>query len=150
MKRFVKTTWFAISCVAIFMTASMASGESAAGSTLRVVVTGMEHVRGKVNIGLYNNATGFPGIGGAVQDQTVAASSGKASCVFRNVPPGDYAVAVFHDENDNGQLDKNLFGMPREGTGFSRNAKGRLGPPSFESASFQVSAPMQISLKMRY
>lgn len=63
-------------------------------------------------------------------------AGGQADCVFAEVPPGRYSMAAFHDENDNGKLDTNWLGIPKEGLGSSNNAKGRLGPPSWKDASF--------------
>ncbi len=56
---------------------------------------------------------------------------------FKSVQPGRYAVALFHDENGNGRMDKMLM-VPREGYGFSRDAPIQFGPPKFGAASFQV------------
>ena len=67
------------------------------------------------------------------------------------VPPGTYAVQAWQDENDNGRIDRNLLGIPREGIGFSRDAPIRLGPPSFEDAQFEVGPNGgQTTLKLRY
>jgi uncharacterized protein (DUF2141 family) len=68
---------------------------------------------------------------------------------FGAVPAGVYAIAVVHDENGNGRMDKRL-GLPTEGYGFSRDAPIRFGPPSFHSAQFTVSAPDQETIRMRY
>lgn len=59
---------------------------------------------------------------------------------FEGAPPGSYAVMVFHDENGNGKLDKAANGMPLEGWGFSRNARGRFGPPAFQDARIELVA----------
>ena len=56
---------------------------------------------------------------------------------FGDLPSGDYAVALFHDENGNGKLDTR-FGIPREGVGFSNNPRLFFGPPRFAAASFEV------------
>ena len=42
-----------------------------------------------------------------------------------------YAIAIYHDVNKNGKLDTNFFGIPSEIYGFSNNARGTFGPPSF-------------------
>jgi uncharacterized protein (DUF2141 family) len=59
-----------------------------------------------------------------------------STCVFKNVPAGTYAISAFHDENKNMALDKNLIGIPTESWCTSRNAKGFMGPPSFDDAKF--------------
>ena len=56
------------------------------------------------------------------------------------VPPGTYAVAVHHDEDGDGEMDTGLFGIPSEPHGFSNNARGRFGPPSWRAARVRVPA----------
>ncbi len=60
----------------------------------------------------------------------------QATCVFDALPPGNYAVAVFHDENGNNKLDTNMFGAPKEGTGASNNARGKMSAPKWKDAKF--------------
>ena len=67
------------------------------------------------------------------------------------VPPGTYAVQAWHDENDNGRIDSDMLGIPREGIGFSRDAPIRFGPPSFADAQFEVGdGGARTALKLRY
>ena len=54
------------------------------------------------------------------------------------LPFGEYAIAVYHDRNVNGELDTNLLGIPKEKYGFSNNARGRFGPASWGDAVFEV------------
>ncbi|MES2318741.1 MAG: DUF2141 domain-containing protein [Pseudomonadota bacterium] len=68
--------------------------------------------------------------------------------VFNNVPDGSWGAMAFHDENGNGKLDTSTIGIPVEGTGFSRNAKGHYGPPEFASASVEV-AGKAVEMKFR-
>ena len=73
-----------------------------------------------------------------------------ATITFRGVAPGRYAIAVFHDENGNGKMDKALL-IPKEGFGFSRDAPVRMGPPPFSAAAFDVAdKDVRQSIKMRY
>ncbi|WNC69822.1 DUF2141 domain-containing protein [Thalassotalea nanhaiensis] len=67
------------------------------------------------------------------------AQSGKASIHFNNLSKGEYALRYFHDQNSNGKLETNLFGMPVEGYGFSNNAKPNFGPVSYSEIKFIVS-----------
>jgi uncharacterized protein (DUF2141 family) len=59
---------------------------------------------------------------------------------------------VFHDENDNGVLDKGAFGIPTEGYGFSNNAKGFFGAPSWRAAGVTIGPTddKQISISLIY
>jgi uncharacterized protein (DUF2141 family) len=68
---------------------------------------------------------------------TSSISYGQSVCEFVGVASERYAVSVFHDENSNGKLDRNLLGIPREGVGASNNAVGHFGPLKFDDAAFQ-------------
>ncbi len=75
----------------------------------------------------------------------------KMTLIFSNVPYGRYAIALFHDENDNKKLDANFLGIPREGVAASRDAKGFMGPPKFKDASFRLnSAKLKLTTTMSY
>ncbi|MBC6428505.1 MAG: DUF2141 domain-containing protein [Cellvibrionales bacterium] len=67
---------------------------------------------------------------------------------LHDLPPGVYAVKVFHDANSNGKLDRNILGIPLEGYGFSNN-KGRFGPPAFAKASVPLEGDTQIRIRLR-
>jgi uncharacterized protein (DUF2141 family) len=65
------------------------------------------------------------------------------------LPPGSYAAVVLHDENKNMKLDKNLFGVPREQWGMSRNPKAKLSAPRFEDARFELVKDEAIEIDLR-
>ncbi len=71
---------------------------------------------------------------------------------FTDIPPGVYAIAVFHDEDGDKRLKTGMFGLPKEGWGASNDAKGVLGPPKFVDASFEVkaSSKQRLSIKINY
>jgi uncharacterized protein (DUF2141 family) len=75
----------------------------------------------------------------------------RARCDFADIPPGTYALAVFHDENMNGQLDTNRLGIPTEGYGFSNDVKGVFGAPAFSAASFAYDGrTLELTISLRY
>ena len=116
---------------------------------IHVDVEGLRSDRGQVLCALFSSAADFP----KKADKAVAHAKseivgGHATCEFQGVPPGTYAIAVFHDENSNGKLDTNFMGIPREGVGASNNAKGHFGPPKFSAAAFQLSDG-QTNMKIR-
>ena len=57
---------------------------------------------------------------------------------FEALPPGAYGISVYHDVDDDGQLKSNFLGIPREPLGASNDARGNMGPPSFEDMSFEI------------
>lgn len=111
----------------------------AAAADLRVEVHGASGA-GKVYAALFNRAEDFLKTDRAIASTIVAPGNGSASFVFSNLAPGAYAVSVYQDANGNGQLDRNLLGVPREPYGFSRDASALMGPPKFADAALEIKA----------
>ena len=126
----------------------MAVSAWAQNSSLTVVIRGVKDAQGKVAVALYNNEKDF--MKNRLVGKLTDSRTGEVQVVFENVPPGDYAVSVMHDANQNGKLDSNLVGMPKEGFGFSNDATGMFGPPSFEKAKFSFGASRTIVLTLKY
>ncbi len=78
------------------------------------------------------------------------AVAGTTIVTVNGLLPGDYAAQIFYDENGNGKVDRALFGIPKEGVGFSNDAPIRLGPPRWSEAMFHVSGDKTIAIKLRY
>lgn len=79
------------------------------------------------------------------------ARPGTTIVTVAGVPPGDYAVQAFHDENDNDRIDRGIFGIPKEGIGFSRDARIVMSPPKWSNAVFLHGAtPQTIHFSLRY
>lgn len=79
------------------------------------------------------------------------ARAGMTTVVVSGVPAGRYAAQVFHDENRDGRVNRALFGLPKEGIGFSRDAPIRMAPPKWEDARFDFAGGRAgIRLRMRY
>ncbi len=124
--------------VAIVLAASLAglAAEAQQGNTISVPVSGLRNNNGNVRCGLFNSAATFPKDGQQFMGVVAPIANQQATCVFNNVPPGTYAVSLFHAEKGESQLRTGFFGQPEEGYGFSRNATGTMGPPSFNAAAY--------------
>ena len=111
----------------------------------------LRSLRGVVQICLTGKADTFPDCAkdSRAITRTVPARDA-ASVSFDGLPPGEYALALFHDENGNKKLDT-FLGIPREGYGFSRNPAVHFGPPRFQQARFEVSGGIaRLSIRMQY
>jgi len=111
--------------------------QARAEDLIHVEVVDLHNDIGQVGYSVYSSAAGFP------TDQSKALHSTltpikdkKATCDFSSLPVGRYAIAVTHDENSNGKLDRNFMGIPKEGVGASNDAKASMGPPKFDDAAF--------------
>ncbi len=109
-------------------------------SVLRIRIDGLDDDRGKVRVALYSNKRFFNQPEMADAKMTLAIDNAVANWEVK-VPAGvPVAVNAYHDRNENGELDRNLLGIPIEKYGFSRGARSQRGPPPFEDAAFTPDA----------
>lgn len=105
--------------------------------SLTVTILNFRNNQGQVSVALYNREEGYPkSPDKALKIVTAPISNKKSVIVFESLPPGEYAISVFHDENKNGKMDSNFFGIPKEGVGASNDARGHMGPPRYKDAKF--------------
>jgi uncharacterized protein (DUF2141 family) len=106
-------------------------------ASLDVRIDGLREAKGHIMLSLTDSAEAWDGKAEARTRlrQPVAATS--ETIRFDDLPPGSYAVQVFHDANDNGRMDTNILGMPVEGYGFSRNPLV-MRKATYEEARFEL------------
>lgn len=120
------------------------AGQSAGG--LRVRVSGVQQGSGPVRIATFADASTFPN---RDQASSTAALPSTGSTVDGSVDAsGNVALAAYQDLNNDGTLNRSSFGMPTEPYGFSNNARGQFGPPSFEQASVQVAPNTTVEIEL--
>ena len=119
---------------------------------LTVTILNFKNNLGQVSVALYNKEEAFPkSPDKAVKIIYAPIQDKKSVVVFESLPPGEYAISVFHDENKNGKMDSNFFGIPKEGVGASNDARGHLGPPHYKDAKFNFSGGNQsVTIKIVY
>ncbi len=140
-------------CAAAISNVAAQDDDPAADNTLRIRVTGAKNDDGRVACALFWKNKGFPWKPRRALRRTWAELEGEtAECVFRRTGLGEYAVSVFHDENDNGKFDTTL-GLPAEGWGVSNNvAAKRVGrPPKYKDTQFKYEGgPMELEIQLIY
>lgn len=112
-------------------------------SILTVEVRGIKKSIGKIFIAVYRKKDDFPSPDGRFKYAIVDAKAGNTTGVL-SLPSDTYAVAVFHDANDNTVMDKNMFGVPTEIYGFGNNARATFSAPSFEEAAIELTQDKKI------
>jgi uncharacterized protein (DUF2141 family) len=118
---------------------------------LTITVSGLKNESGVVRVLLFKGEDGFPSkVDKAFKNASVSIKGDKASIVFKDIPEGTYAFSVFHDSLNTGKLRTNALGIPKDAYGFSNNASGTFGPPSYKDASFKVTADQnKVSINLR-
>ena len=116
---------------------------------LEVQIEGIPNTKGTVFIGLFNSSASFPLFGKQYKGVVVEHKGNSHTYRFKNLPKDSYALAIYHDENKNGKLDKNLFGAPTEAYGFSNNARETFSAPSFESAKVVLDRVKKCQIRIK-
>lgn len=116
--------------------------------TLVVVVKNLKSREGSVRVAIFDNEKDF--LKKPLKGKSVKASGGSVKVTFEGLPAGVYGISVFHDENDNGELDTNFMGIPREGFAFGNNAMGTFGPPSFDRAKVELTDEATQEIDLRF
>jgi uncharacterized protein (DUF2141 family) len=116
--------------------------QTQATGTLEVRITGFESAEGKLAIALFANDDDYSTQSNAIRRAYLPISNMESQWAISDLPEGSYALIAYHDENDNGQIDMRVFGMPKEPVGVSNDARGVFGPPRFKAAKFEFLAPL--------
>lgn len=119
-------------------------------STLTVNITHLKHTNGYVEIGLYSKGDHFPSPGKQFKKARVKIEGNTATCEFKGLKNGDYAIAAYHDENGDNCCNKNMFGVPKEAYAFSNDIRPFLSAPDFSSCRFWVTENRIMKIKMVY
>jgi uncharacterized protein (DUF2141 family) len=113
---------------------AMAIAGTAAAADVTIVVKGVRSNQGQVAALAFQQAKGFPDqFALALRQATVPASKGDVTITLKDLPPGKYALTVMHDQNADGVLQRNLFGVPQEGVGVTGKPLGNRAPKFAES-----------------
>ncbi|MEO0556603.1 MAG: DUF2141 domain-containing protein [Bacteroidota bacterium] len=104
---------------------------------LQIDVEGLKSNDGSVRIAIFDSEDTFLG---EAREASIRPIVGRKSAWAVALPPGDYAIAVHHDEDGDGEMATGLFGLPSEPVGFSRGARIAFGPPKWRRAAFSLPA----------
>ena len=115
----------------------MTNFANAQDCSITFVIKGLKNNDGQVLISLFSSEEKF------MEDYSMGKveknlNGDQVSITYEGLQPGEYAASAFHDENSNGKLDTNFMGIPKEAYGFSNDARGTFGPPSYEDCKFII------------
>lgn len=110
---------------------------------LSIHISGISKIKGSLFIAIFRATDDFPVFGKQFKGIVKEVEGKSQNYNFDNLPEGEYALAIYQDENRNKILDKNLLGIPTEIYGFSNNARRTFSAPSFQEAKFKLNKDLQ-------
>jgi len=129
--------------ISIFFAASIFCQTSNKGN-IQIEIINLESSDGFVMIALFNSEESYNEEEKSYKNAKLKITEGKVQYMFEDLPFGEYAIKLFHDENGNGKLDKGMFGIPTEDYAFSNNAKGSMGPADYSDAKFLLNKKLVV------
>jgi uncharacterized protein (DUF2141 family) len=117
---------------------------------LAITISGLKNNEGMMQIGLYNERESFPHVDEQYRVFYFDLKEFSGIYVIKDLPKGEYAVAIFHDRNSDRICNTNFLGIPKEGFGFSKNIKPRFSVPTFSDCQIDLKSNMSITIKLIY
>lgn len=105
-------------------------------SEFRLSIEGINELKGEIRIAMFDSKEKYTK--DPIHAIVIPVDSTTIIWTQEMLPFGEYAIAVYHDKNENGKIDTNFLGIPKEDYGFSNNARGRFGPASWQDSKFIV------------
>ncbi len=137
-----RSLWSFLLLTAVIKLTASPSAFAQSNSSLTVTINGLKNQRGQVCLTLFSGGRGFPTSSDrAVAARCVKLENAPLTVKFENLKSGNYAIAAYHDANNDGTLNRNLLGIPTEEFGFSQNPKILTGPPKFGDCAVLVAGP---------
>lgn len=125
--------------------APMAIGQS---HKLTLKVKNIEEVIGQMCLAVYGSEDDYKDSKNQVWADCIPVNASSLELIIEDLPKGTYMISIFHDMDSNEELNTNWIGMPKEPFGFSKDAKGKMGPPKFEDASFELNGDMETTIHL--
>ncbi|MDD2635553.1 MAG: DUF2141 domain-containing protein [Bacteroidales bacterium] len=135
---------FAVLC--LLMSVSMFSQQT----SITINVNNIRNSKGTIKWAVFKDGSKFNSKSGYADAGSTVAEKGSTLIKTKNIPDGTYAISVFHDENNNSDVDFSFIGMPVEGFGFSQNPRIYFGPPKYKECTFTKKGNTTQNIKMKY
>lgn len=136
--------------LAMVAMAAMAAYGPDLGTNLRVIATGVKSDQGKLYVWVYDKKDDWLSDRYRTQKSIAVAGNrtGDTVAVELLLPAGEYALSIFQDVNDDGKLERNFLGIPKEPAGLSNNLRPRFGRPKYKDAKFEVTVTALVEQKI--
>lgn len=118
-----------------------------AQNEMEVTIKNIKVVKGTIQLALYNNENDF--LKKPIDGRVVSGKGKEVTIAFANLKSGNYAIGVYHDANENNEMDSNMLGIPKEAYGFSNNVMGKFGPPTFSDAKVKLDKQVKLTIELR-
>ncbi len=115
---------------------------------LTIKVSNIEKIKGEIKIGVFNTGTNFLKEGHAIKNYSIKVENSTAVLTIKDLPKGEYAITMYHDQNSDNVCNRNFIGIPKEPYGFSNNIKPSMSAPKYEDCKFDLTENKTLHIKL--
>lgn len=115
---------------------------------LTINISDVAPLKGNIVIGVFHGVKDFLKDGAALKTYSVAVNKTTETIVITDLPKGEYAVSLYHDENSDNKCNRNFLGIPKEGYGFSNNIRPKLSAPSYQDCKFALNSDLVLDIAL--
>ncbi|MEC5165494.1 uncharacterized protein (DUF2141 family) [Flavobacterium sp. PL11] len=115
---------------------------------LTIKISNINKLKGEIKVGIFNKELNFLKENATLKNYSIKVKDNSVILIINDLPKGEYAVTIYHDENSDNQCNRNFIGLPTEGYGFSNNFKPKFGPPKFKDCKFTLTENKSLNIKM--
>lgn len=126
----------------------LVTGSLFAQEQLSITISNIYPVKGDIYIAIYDNDDDYMDLEKVAFRNITPIEAEVQTIIINDIPAGEYAVSVFQDIDENGELNTNAIGIPGEPYGFSNDARGRFGPPKFKNTKFAFPETHEININL--
>ena len=115
---------------------------------LTIKISNIEKIKGEIKVGVFNTDTHFLKEGYAIKNYSIKVENNTAILRINDLPKGEYAITMYHDQNSDNECNRNFIGIPKEPYGFSYNIKPKMSAPKYEDCKFKLDENITLHIKM--
>ncbi|MFD2551694.1 DUF2141 domain-containing protein [Bizionia sediminis] len=115
---------------------------------LTLTVNNIKPIQGHIVIAVFNTETNFLKEEGRIKKYTMPVTKNTQELVITDLPYGEFAISIYHDENSDGEFNRNYLGIPKEPYGFSNNVKPRFSAPKYKDCKFLFNENKTLTINM--
>lgn len=115
---------------------------------LTIKISNIEKIKGEIKVGVFNTDTNFLKEGYAIKNYAIKVENNTAILTITDLPKGEYAVTMYHDQNSDNECNRNFIGIPKEPYGFSNNIKPKMSAPKYKDCKFSFTDNKTLNIKL--
>lgn len=115
---------------------------------LTIKISNIDKIKGEIKVGVFDTDTNFLKEGHAIKNYSIKVKNNTATLTITDLPKGEYAITMYHDQNSDNECNRNFIGIPKEPYAFSNNVKPKMSAPKYKDCKFTFSDDKTLNIKL--